>query len=258
MTDLISSVQLEKAIEKDVKELLSSLGLQGHRISRGPGRTPDYGAKDVAFEVTAVHVYSPEIQELVEIRSFLSENMGHDWLVYMYANDKDRPSIQVLRKQKSRGNYSLLRTRQHVSCYRAKIISKLEDKYQQSSEYHRQVVVMDFRAAPFDPAALAAELAHIMKERGEMYPSLLGVIFALPSTPEAPMLSKPDYFFVSNSQAKEVLAELDSIAKIPVSVIRIAPIQHEICAKALSGPLEVEFSPIQVPEEELKALGLPI
>ncbi|MGC1931346.1 MAG: hypothetical protein WA667_20435 [Candidatus Nitrosopolaris sp.] len=91
-----------------------------------------------------------------------------------------KPKIEILNEQKLDNNLSILCLRQHVSCYRPKIMDKISDKYSQNESLPILIIMMDFRLAHFDPLSLKREIKRILASIGMELPSLGGILVSTP------------------------------------------------------------------------------
>jgi hypothetical protein len=121
---------------------------------------------------------------------------------YMYLKN-GRLAIEILNEEPMSGNISLLCLRQHISCYRAKILGKIIDKcIQDQDERHRgSIIVMDFRLAHFDSLSLKREIMGILDRNGSEFPTLEGILISVPKRLDSEMLESPDYIFVKNKHS---------------------------------------------------------
>jgi hypothetical protein len=141
----------------------------------------------------------------------LEKNIGTCYCAYIYSDSKGKPILKLLSEEKGwvKG-LSMLCLRQHVSIYHRKIANKIETKYQQHTTNKYQIIILDFRTAPFNPSSLRDEILGVLREIGESYHYLLGIVFALPKkTIGSSPFEPPNYFYVSNpcSNPPKALAE---------------------------------------------------
>jgi hypothetical protein len=129
--------------------------------------------------------------------------------------------IEILDEQRLDNNLSILCLHQHVSCYRPKIISKINNKYGQDENHNLQIVVMDFRTAHFDPLSLKREIGTILTSNGIELPSLVGILVLTPKELNSDMLSNDsDYVFINDTYCKSqhtIISQLNnySLATTP-------------------------------------------
>jgi hypothetical protein len=215
---LLTGPDVEGKVESDAKNFLLSLGIEAKKISKKPVRTPDYSYVDMAFEATTIHPYSPRIDEINKTIVDLQNNLGNCYHAYIYSDSNNSPIFKIVYKEKCDTSCSILCLRQHVSIYRNKIINKIEDKFYQSENYPAHVLVLDFRTAHFDSVSLSKEISAILQDIGEQYPSLVGVVFAIPKQGiKSDITQEPLYHFVSNPCSKfiysDILNKLNSIGR---------------------------------------------
>jgi hypothetical protein len=71
------------------------------------------------------------------------------------------------------------------------------------------VLVLDFRTTHFDPVSLSKEMYVILQEIGEQYPSLIGIIFAIPKKGiKSDIIQEPLYHFVLNPNSGSISSAL--------------------------------------------------
>jgi hypothetical protein len=81
---LLTGPDIETKVESDIKNLLSSLGIEAKKITKKDMRTPDYGSADIFIEVTTVHPYFLLNNEMSKIISELEINLGNCYHVYYF------------------------------------------------------------------------------------------------------------------------------------------------------------------------------
>jgi hypothetical protein len=253
---MIPAKDIEALVEKDALAFLKSIGINAKKMPTGQIRTPDYAWGKIGIEVTAVHDFSPSIPELDSIRRFLLKNPGNDYYVYTYGNESGL-QCRVLRKQKCQNSLSILRVRQHVSTYRKKIVNKLDDKYAQGVGYETQVVLLDFRTAPFDSYSIGKEFAEYLDKNGMNYSELAGVILAVSADPLTSVIKKANYFYIMNPHAKFRVAELDKCSSIPGQTEKINPHPIELFIHNAGKESIVLQPPTFISWEEIESMGLP-
>lgn len=180
----------------------NSIGI-GYHIRRVPRRghirRVDYEYGDVGVEVTSVRDYLPrsEVDKLLA-----RQQMNYRICAYMYLKD-DKPKIEIINEQKLVCYYinvSILCLQQHVSCSRAKIIDKIDDKYSQNESHPILIIMMDFRLAHFDLLSLKGEIKSILASIGMDLPSLGGILVSTPKRLNSDLFSNEcDYVFVNNT-----------------------------------------------------------
>jgi hypothetical protein len=117
-------------------------------VPRTTTRTVDYEYEDLGLEVTSIREYLPKNDEVDKLLA-RHDKSNSRICAYMYLKD-GKPKIEILHELLLDNNVSILCLRQHVSCYRPKLICKLNDKYTQDEDHSVQVIVIDFRLAHFD------------------------------------------------------------------------------------------------------------
>lgn len=206
----LSHTEIENQIEANAPLFFSKIGYNLSKVPRADARTPDYEYEDMGIEVTAVREYLPkkEVDELLA----RYEQTNCRICAYMYLKD-DKPNIQILDEQKLNNNkLSILCLRQHVSCYRRKIISKIHDKYSQDKSHSILIIMMDFRLAHFDTLSLKREIKSILAGIGMQLPSLGGILVSIPRKLNSDLLSNEcDYVFVNNTYCKSQHAVLKQL-----------------------------------------------
>jgi hypothetical protein len=133
-----------------------------------------------------------------------------------------------------------------VSTYRKKIVNKLDDKYAQGVGYETQVVLLDFRTAPFDSYSIGKEFAEYLDKNGMNYSELAGVILAV-----------SNYFYIMNPHAKFRVAELDKCSSIPGQTEKINPHPIELFIHNAGKESIVLQPPTFISWEEIESMGLP-
>jgi hypothetical protein len=124
--------------------------------------------------------------------------------MYLGSNNNN-PRFKILSEEKCDPSCSVLCLRQHVSVYRPKIINKIQNKSYQSKNYPEHTLILDFRTAQFDAISLSKEISAILRDIGEQYPSLVGIIFALrKKATESRVTEEPFYHFVSNPYSRSI------------------------------------------------------
>jgi hypothetical protein len=122
----------------------------------------------------------------------------------------------------------MLCLRQHVSIYHKKIANKIETKYQQHTTNKYQIIILDFRTAPFNPSSLRDEILKVLQEIGEYYHYLLGIVFGSAKTISSSPFEPPNYFYVSNpylNPPKALTEKLKNIGQYgDDSTVRIMPV----------------------------------
>jgi hypothetical protein len=85
----------------------------------------DYECEDVGIEVTSIHEYLPKNYEVDKLLR-QHDQTNYRICAYMYLKD-DKPKVEILDEQALDNIISVLCLRQHVSCYRPRLINKIND-----------------------------------------------------------------------------------------------------------------------------------
>lgn len=183
-------------------------------------RTVDYEYEDLGLEVTSIHEYLPRNNEMDQL---LSRNVETNSRICAYMDLKDdRLKIKILDELQLDKNVSILCLRQHISCYRPKLISKIIDKYCQDEKHNSHIIIMDFRLAHFDSLSVKREIKTILANKGMEFPSLSGILVSTPKQLDSDMLDNdPDYVFIHNtfckSQQHDILKQLNNYSMATTS-----------------------------------------
>jgi hypothetical protein len=259
---LLTGPDVEAKVESDVKNFLLSIGIEAKKISEKSVRTPDYKYVDTVFEATTIHPYVPRISEINKTIADLQNKPGNCYHVYLYSDSKKSTIFKMVLKEKCDPSCSILCLRQHVSSYRNKIINKIEDKSYQSEGYLAHVLVLDFRTAHFDSVSLSEEISTILRDIGEQYPSLVGIVFGIPKEAIASDITQePVYHYVSNPRSKFINSDIsDKLNKIsrPSASDLIQMMIPIIIYKSGIGFSARNLCVNGPTKEELYSLGLPI
>ena len=210
---LLRADQVENYVEKDVARYFAEIGYVIKRVPKGLTRTVDYEYDNLGIEVTALHDYLPHTNEIDSLVRRLNEK-NNRICAYMFLKDNDQ-IVRILEEKVLTGNISVLCLRQHVSCYKPKILQKIIDKYLQDERHRSIVIVIDFRLAHFDSLSLKREIKKILDEFGTQFPSLGGVLISVPKRPDSEMFDRPQYVFVRNKYSAvehEMLKKLDGFS----------------------------------------------
>jgi len=199
---------LEKEINKHVETNIPSFfNKMGYKIKKVPTtattatRTVDYEYEDLGLEVTSIREYLPRNDETDKLLS-RHDQANSRICAYMYLKD-GKPKIEILDKQRLDNNVSILCLRQHISCYRPKLISKIEDKYTQAEGHSVHIILIDFRLAHFDSLSLKREIKTILADKGMEFPALGGILASVPKRLNSDMLGNDsDYVFINNTYCK--------------------------------------------------------
>ena len=77
-------------------------------------------------------------------------------------------------------NGSILCIRQDITLYYLKISNKINEKYLQNIKSPSQVIILDFRGAPFDSVTLKKGIISFLKKKGYDYINLIGIVATIP------------------------------------------------------------------------------
>jgi hypothetical protein len=194
--ETVEQIAEERQVQYDVKPFLDNLGIPVNRIPETYNKTSDYEGLGVDFEVSAIQFYMPA--SIARELEGYAQQFGKCQYFYTYIDTDNRPQLEKVGEVDCMDSGSALCVRQHVSIYFKKMLLKLDDKCKQNTRNPSQIIVLDFRGAPFDPVSLKRAVQKILEESGKRYPSLLGILAALPMKIDSPILSPPNYFFVQN------------------------------------------------------------
>jgi hypothetical protein len=193
---LLRSVEVENFVERDVTRYFKEIGYEIKKVPKGPTRTVDYEYNNLGIEVTALHDYLPNTNEISSLIKRLDEKNTRI-CAYMFL-EKNHQIVRVLKENQLPGNISMVCLRQHVSCYKPKILQKVIDKYIQDEQHQSIIIVIDFRLAHFDSLSLKREINEILEDYGKDFSSLEGILISVPKYPDSEMFESPEYVFVRN------------------------------------------------------------
>jgi hypothetical protein len=196
----LSSNDIENYVERDAIRFFSGIGYEIKRVPKAKTRTVDYEYGDLGIEITVLHDYLPRTHEMdVLLKRHTDTNLRI--CAYMYLKN-ERLVIEILNEEQIAGNVSLLCLRQHKSCYKAKILGKITDKWiqDQDSQHKGSIIVIDFRLAHFDSLSLKREIRGILDRHGSEFPTLEGILISVPKHLDSEMFESPDYVFVNNER----------------------------------------------------------
>ena len=197
--DVLTSKQIEKHVEKSVPSFFQTLGIDVWKIKETNERTPDYSSNDLDIEVTAMHQYLPHNSDMDAI---IKKHKENNLLIcaYLYL-ENEKPRIKNILSKQLEEDLSILCLRQHISLYKNKIFKKIDNKYNQSSGKD-QIIIMDFRLAPFDPLSLKKGIKEVLTEKCLEFSFFLGIIANIPKEIGSDILDEPYRFFVKNPYFK--------------------------------------------------------
>lgn len=247
--DLSTQREFEKYVENDVFRLFSLLKLNGTKVPAASTKKPDYQADGVDFEVTAIRTYIPRTPRIDKALGEMSKIFGKCHHVYMFLDRDLRPDIRIMGTEDCDKNGSILCMKQDITLYYLEIINKINEKYLQDSVNASQVIVIDFREAPFDSVILKKGIHSLLNKRGYDYPSLMGIVAVVPENIDSGLFEPPNYFFVENMQYKgtsnKAKQRLLEIANVKTSVA-INPMAILI-TKDSSKPFSAQNPCVNVP-----------
>ena len=251
---LLTSEEVECIAEIDIVPFFGSLGINVKRVSRTKIRTVDYEYENVGLEVTVVQDYLPKHNEIDKLLDHHIQTNSRI-CAYMYMKG-DKPRIEIM-SEKNLDKLAILCLRQHISCYRSKIIGKISKKYNQDQEHDLSIIILDFRLAPFDSLSLKWEVRSILDSCAKDYYSLGGVLIASPKELDSTMVDEPDYVFVNNIYCKkqhEILTKLNRFSLATTSTWNT--VTHIFVKQ--SPPTSISSPCFDCPErEELEIKRLP-
>lgn len=248
---------IERYIETSIPLFFNKIGYKVKKVPRKETRTVDYENEDLGIEVTSIGTYLPRNDEMDSLLNRLNQ-VNSRICAYMYLKD-DKPKIEILNERQLENNISILCLRQHISCYRPKLINKINNKHSQDDDHSVHIIILDFRLAHFDPLSLKREIASILKKVGMDYPSLGGILASTPKQLNSDMLDyDSDHVFINNHHCKsqhDILTKLGSYSMATTSMwITVAP----IFIRKPSNVQKISFSSIDCPDrDEIQRLGLP-
>jgi hypothetical protein len=207
--------------------------------------------------VTSIREYLPKNDEVDRLLRRHDET-NYRICAYMYLKN-DKPKTEILDEQRLDNNLSILCLHQHVSCYRPKILSKINNKSYQDENHNLQIVVMDFRLAHFDPLSLKREIMKILANNGMELPSLGGILVSTPKELNSDMLrNESDYVFINNTYCKSqhtIMSQLNSYSLATTS--NWVTLNH-IFIKKSSNIASISLPCLDCPgKNELDSMGLP-
>jgi hypothetical protein len=197
MIPLLLEKEIEKHVEINIYSFFKKIGYDIKKIPAAATRTVDYEYGNLGIEVTIIREYLPRNDDTDNL---LRQNaQGNSRIcAYMYLKD-DKPKIEILDERKLDNNISILCLRQHISCYRPKLISKINNKYSQDKDHPVNIIIFDFRLAHFDSLSVKREIKAILTAKGMEFPSPGGILAFTPKQIDSDMLDDdPDYVFIDN------------------------------------------------------------
>ena len=256
-TSLLTSTEIEDIAERHIVPFFSEIGFNIKKIPRIKSRSVDFECGNLGIEVSTIHDYLPKHSNVDKLLRRHYETNSRI-CAYMYLKG-DELRIDILDEKKLDNNTSILCLRQHVSCYRPKLTTKIINKYlQDESECHdMQIIVIDSRLAPFDSLSLKWEVKSILNNLGTDLHSLGGVLMASPKEIDADMLEEPKFVFANNANCRkdhEILRKLDNFSLATTSEWKTV----NQTFVTFSGRTSIISPCFDCPEkEELNARGLP-
>ena len=258
--NLVTQRESEKNIENDMFKFFSLLKLNGTKVSRTNSKVPDYQVNDVDFKVTAIHTYIPRTSKIEKALGEMSKIFGKCHHIYMFLDPDLQPDIRIVGTEDCDKNGSIICLRQDITLYYLKIINKINEKYLQNTKSPSQVIMLDFRGAPFDSVTLKKGILSLLTKRGYDYTSLIGIVAVVPKNIDSGIFGPPAYFFVENIHYKgpdnKVKQRLLEITKVQTSV-SIMPLAILITKKS-SKPFSVQNPCINLPSlDEIRKIVTP-
>lgn len=261
LVDLITQKEAEKQIQNQVRGIFDSLQININRISETDFRTSDYSGPELDIEVTALHQYLPRIPDVEKAIRENKENMGQCTYAYLYMDGSKKPIFKKIKQTNFNENTSILIIKPHFPIYEKKIINKIDDKYNQNTTNPNQVIVLDFRTAPFDNVTAKKGISNILLNYGQDYRQLIGIIAAVPKKVDSKVLDEPEYFFIQNTHVNST--NTDNLTKL----LRISEVQTSY--RFMPAAIFVKFrynTEIPIGEcidgypdiHELEKMGLPV
>jgi hypothetical protein len=217
-SSLLTSAVIADTAEKNIVPFFRGIGFEVKRVPRGLTKTVDYECGNLGLEVTALQDYLPKSQQLDKILERHRETNSRI-CAYMYLK-AGKPKIEILDEQNLNNNTSILCLRQHISCYRPKLMGKINEKYYQDESHDLQIINIDFRLAHFDSLSLKWEIKSILNILGRELNSLAGILMSIPKELDSEMSSQPDYIFVRNPYCEkqhELVNKLDNYSMATTS-----------------------------------------
>lgn len=247
--------EVEKYVETTIVDFFSKLGYNIKRIKEGQERSIDYKYEDIGFEITVIHEYLPRISELEDllVQHYKTESKI---CAYMY---RENGKVKVKKIQETPlNNQSVLSLRQHISSYRPKLVNKLNDKYSQSEHSKYVVIIMDFRLARFDSLSIKREVSSILKENGDNYSTLVGVLIMCPERKNSDLYDKSKHVFVTNTHCTMTSPLIESLKEYSItSTDEWCTVNHIFIKTERGKSIPMQY--IQCPEtkQDLGKMGLP-
>ena len=249
----------QRDFEDDIQKFLSLLKLKRSNLSQANSKGSSYRVDNVDFEVTAIHTYIPRTSKIEKALGEMSKIFGKCHHIYMFLDPDLQPDIRIMGSEDCDNNGSILCIRQDITLYYLKISNKINEKYLQNIKSPSQVIILDFRGAPFDSVTLKKGILSLLNKRGYEYTNLIGIVAAVPKNIDSGV-EPPTYFFVENihykgpdNKFKERLLE---ITKVQTSV-SIMPLAILITKKS-SKPFSVQNPCINLPSlDEIRKIVTP-
>lgn len=256
---LLSEREIQKQIETNVPSFFNKMGYKMMKVpqTKHIARTVDYDYEDLGLEVTSIREYLPRNDEVDKLL-VRHEQTNSRICAYMFLQD-GKPKIEILDEKPSENNQSILCLRQHVTCYRPKIIGKIIDKYSQDEDHRIQIIAIDFRLAHFDPLSLKTEIKTILTSVGMEFPALAGILVCTPTHLNSDMLSDESYYvFINNSYCNSQHPILEQLNNFSFATTSYWLTVNQIFIKKPSNLLTISFPCFDCPDkDELERRGLP-
>lgn len=252
---LIEAKEVEKYVETTIVDFFFQLGYDIRRIKENQDRKVDYEYEDIGFEITVIHEYLPKLGELDSLIT-QHDNTFSKICAYMYG-ENGKVKIKKL-EETPLEKQSILSLRQHISSYRPKLINKIDDKYSQSEHSEYVVIIMDFRLARFDCLSIKREISSILKENGDNYSTLVGILILCPNKRDFGLYDEPNHVFVINNYCNKTNSLIESLKGYSITNGEEWWTVNHIFVKTLRGK-SISNQSIQCPEtkSDLENMGLP-
>lgn len=146
--------------------------------------------------------------------------------------------------------------------YRKKILNEIDKKYVQVKDYDREVIVLDFRTAPFRHVTLRKEIQNILRIVGETHLNLTGIIIGT-KTHDTASIDKIQYVYIKNIQSCHTVKELPEESDLEESgstdlfdSIEIVAQQGALSRTSISIETSLLLESAEEMEKEIQRQGL--
>jgi hypothetical protein len=195
----------------------------------------------------------------------LANDPGNMYVMYGYSDETTtEPIWKTITTRRIDSPYSIIYTRQNVSLYRKKILNEIDKKYVQAKDYDREVIVLDFRTAPFRHVTLRKEIQNILRIVGETHLNLTGIIIGTKAHDTAP-IDKIRYVYIKNIQSCHMVKELpeesdlDELGSTDLfDSIEIVAQQGVFSRTPISIETSLLLESAEEMEKEIRRQGLPL